>query len=272
MRWWTALATIAATGAAAFGSIQLVAYDRLAYAPIMLFIWLAAAAISLCGLIWLYLMIAVGPRATVSEGAARKMERQLARVRANRNLSRDQRVRNEYRITRQAARLSDRIDPDTESQNVFRRRVRLANTVLALICVLTASFTIFAELAPQVWPEQRWYSNLSGPDTYHAVLFSADQVLRGAFFDVFDVFEWRLSGAENNPENVWFSSYIIIYRFLMGGALLAAIAVRLGVREDWHEDAARETAAKMKSRLELMAGEQVERFRADSTPSTTTDA
>lgn len=258
-----ALATIALAGATAFGSIQLVNLDRAAYAPPMLFVWLTIAGLTLFGLIWLYLMIAIGPRATVSDRAARKMERQLAAVRANRKLSRDQRVRNEYRITRLAARLSDRIDPAEESHNVFQRRVRLANSVLALICVLTAAFTIFAELAPQVWPEQRWYSNVSGPDTYHAVLFSADQILRGAFFDVFDVFEFRLSGAENDPENVWFSSYIVVYRFLMGGALLAAIAVRLGVREDWHEEAARETATKMKTRLEGLAGEQIERFQAD---------
>lgn len=263
MRWWTALATIAATGAAATASVLMVARDEATFAAPMLYLWLAAAAVSLCGLVWLYLMIAVGPRATVPERTARRMEQQLVKVRMDRKLTRDQRLRHEYRITRLAARLSDRIDPGQESHNVFQRRVRLANSVLALICVLTAAFTIFAELAPEVWPEQRWYSNVNGPDTYHAVLFSADQVLRGAFFDVFDVFEWRLSGAENNPENVWFSTYIVLYRFLMGGALLAAIAVRLGVREDWHEEAARETATKMKSRLEDLSGDQIDRLRAE---------
>ncbi len=256
MRWWAALATIALTGAFAFGSVRMISLHRPEYTPALLYFWLAAAALSLCGLIWLYVMIAVGPRVTVTEGTARRLERGLARVRADRKASRDRKISREYRLTRQAARLSDRIDPAGEAYNVFQRRVRLANTVLALICVLTASFTIFAELAPRVWPNQNWYVDASGPDTYHAMLFSVDQVLRGTLFDLFDVFDWRISTAENNPENLYFSSFIVIYRFLMGGALIAAVAVRLGMRRDWHETAAQEGAEKMKARLEELAGEQ----------------
>lgn len=256
MRWWTALGTIALTGAFAFGSVRLISLHRPEYAPALLYFWLAAAALSLLGLIWLYVMIAVGPRVTVPERTARRLERELAKVHADKKASRDRKISREYRITRQAARLSEKIDPPTEAYNVFQRRVRLANSVLALICVLTASFTIFAELAPQVWPNENWYIGASGPDTYHALLFSADQVLRGTLFDLFDVFDWRISSAENNPDNVYFSSFIVIYRFLMGGALIAAIAVRLGMREDWHETAAHEGAEKMKARLEKLAGDQ----------------
>lgn len=256
MRWWMALFTIALTGALAFGSVRLISLHRPEFAPALLYFWLAAAALSLLGLIWLYVMIAIGPRVTVTEGAARRLERGLAKVRADRSLTRDRRISREYRLTRQAARLNEKIDPACEAQNVFQRRVRLANSVLALICVLTAAFTIFAELAPQVWPEQHWYVDAQGPDTYHAILFSVDQVLRGTLFDLFDVFDWRISSAENDPENIYFSSFIVIYRFLMGGALIAAVAVRLGMHEDWHETAAHEGAEKMKMRLARMAGEQ----------------
>lgn len=256
MRWWMALITIALTGALAFGSVRLISLHKPEYAATLLYFWLAAAALSLLGLIWLYVMIAIGPRVTVTEGTARRLERGLARVRADRKLSRDRRISREYRLARQAARLNEKIDPATEAQNVFQRRVRLANSVMALICVLTAAFTIFAELAPQVWPEQNWYVDAQGPDTYHAVLFSVDQVLRGTLFDLFDVFDWRISSAENNPDNVYFSSFIVIYRFLMGGALIAAVAVRLGMHEDWHETSAHEGAEKMKARLARLAGDQ----------------
>ena len=90
-------------------------------------------------------------------------------------------------------------------------------------------------------------------DAYHAALFSVDQVLRGTLFDLFDVFDWNISNTHYDPHNQWFAAFIVIYRFLMSGALFAAVAVRLGMRQDWHEKAARSAAEEMKARLTSLA-------------------
>lgn len=251
MRAWTALGVAALTAGLAFGSDQLIRLDEPFYGPFVMYFWLFAATAALAGLLWLYVQIAVGPRATVSNRTARRLERALEKTRAGKG---DRRKRRETMLRERAGALRDMIDPTVEANNVFRRRVRLANAVLALVCVLTASFLIFAELAPRVWPSEHWFIDAKGPDAYHAALFSVDQVLRGTLFDLFDVFDWNISSTHYDPHNQWFAAFIVIYRFLMSGALFAAIAVRLGMREDWHEKAARAAAEDMKARLASLAG------------------
>jgi hypothetical protein len=251
MRALTALGLAALTAGLAAASQYVIRLDASVYAPYVVYFWLIVAALALVGLLWLYFQIAVGPRATVSERAALKLERSLARTRASKSSGRDRR---EKKLTEQAAALSSLIEPATEARNVFKRRVRLTNAVLALVFVLTTSFWIFALMAPQAWPGERWFVDARSPDAYHAALFSFDQVTRGTLFDLFDVFDWSISGFHADPRNQWFSAFIVIYRFLIGGALVAAIVVRLGMHEDWHEKAAHGSAAEMKARLDRLAG------------------
>jgi hypothetical protein len=251
MRAVTALGLVALTVALAAGSQYLIRLDPPAYTPYVVYFWLVIASVALAGLLWLYFQIAVGPRATVSERAALRLERKLAKVRAGKSKSRERR---EKRLTEHAAGLSRQIEPAAEARNVFRRRVRLTNAVLSLVFVLSTSFWIFAAMAPHVWPSERWFVDAQGPDAYHAALFSFDQVTRGTLFDLFDVFDWNISGFHADPRNQWFSAFIVIYRFLIGGALVAALVVRLGMHEDWHEKAAHSAAEDMKARLAKLAG------------------
>jgi len=250
MRWTVALGVVAVTAALAVASEYLIRLGQPIFAELVMYTWLTLAAGALCGLIWLYFQITLGPRVTVSERMASRLERDLARARAGKGARWKRKTK---KLAAQAEVLSKKINPAAEARAVFLRRVRLANSVLALICVLSVSFWIFAALAPQVWPSQQWFVDAHAPDAYHAALFSVDQVLRGTLFDLFDVFDWRISNTHNNPDNKWFSAFIVIYRFLMSGALFAAIAVRLGMREDWHEKAARETAEQMQARLARLA-------------------
>lgn len=254
MRALTAVGVVVVTCGLAAGSQYLTRLNAELYMPYIVYFWLGVAALSLIGLLWLYLQIAVGPRATVAERTARKLERTLASLRAGKGLFRERR---EKRLKAQAEQLAARIEPVKEARNVFLRRLRLTNGVLALIVALSASFWIFTEMAPRTWPGERWFveapgdapGNAQGPDAYHAALFSVDQVTRGTLFDLFDVFDWTISGYHNDPENRWFSAFIVIYRFLIGGALVAALVVRLGMHEDWREAAAQKSAEDMKARL-----------------------
>lgn len=259
MRAWTALGVVVLTGGLAAGSQYLTRIDAPRFLPLVVYFWLGVAGLSLIGLLWLYFQIAVGPRATVAERTALKLERTLGRLRAGKGMFRERR---EKRLKAQAADLAARIEPAQEARNVFLRRVRLTNGVLALIVALSASFWIFTEMAPRTWPGERWFidapgdapGTAQGPDAYHAALFSVDQVTRGTLFDLFDVFDWSISGYHNDPENRWFSAFIVIYRFLIGGALVAALVVRLGMHEDWREAAAQKSAEDMKARLAKAAG------------------
>jgi hypothetical protein len=253
MRALTALGLAALTAALGSASLYFIRLDAPAYAPYVVYFWLFIASLALVGLLWLYFQIAVGPRATVSQRTAMKLERALARTRAGRNKSRERR---EKKLTEHAAALSSLIEPATEARNVFKRRVRLTNAVLSLVFLLSTSFWIFAAMAQDVWPSERWFINARAPDAYHAALFSFDQVTRGTLFDLFDVFDWNVSGFHADPQNQWFSAFIVIYRFLIGGALVAAIVVRLGMHEDWHEKAAHASAEEMKARLDRLAGVQ----------------
>jgi hypothetical protein len=256
MRGWTALGVVALAGALAAGSEVLVRLDGPLYTGFIVYSWLIFAALALTGLLWLYLQIWVGPRATVSERTALKLEQRLAKAQGGKGASRERRAQ---RLVEQAGVLADTIDPAVEAHAVFLRRVRLANAVLALICVLSIAFWIFTEMAPQVWPKQRWFVDAHGPDAYHAALFSVDQVMRGTLFDLFDVFDWSISDTHNDPQNKWFSAFIVIYRFLMSGALFAAIAARIGTHEGWHERAAHAEAEEMKARLCRLAGRRAPR-------------
>ena len=256
MRGWTALGVVALALALAAGGEGLVRLDGPLYTGFIVYIWLIFAAAALSGLLWLYLQIWVGPRATVSERTALKLERALVKARSGKSSGHQRR---QLRLIEQAGALADRINPAVEAHAVFLRRVRLANAVLALICVLSIGFWIFTELAPQVWPKQRWFVDAHGPDAYHAALFSVDQVIRGTLFDLFDVFDWSISDTHNDPKNKWFSAFIVIYRFLMSGALFAAIAARLGTHQGWHEKAAHVEADEMKARLSQLAGRRAPR-------------
>jgi len=252
MRALPALGLVALTCGLAAGSQYLIRFDASVYAPYVVYFWLVVASVALAGLLWLYFQIAVGPRATVSERAAFKLERALAKARASKSKSKGH-ERRQKRLTEQAAALAGLIEPTSEARNVFKRRVRLTNAVLSLVIVLSTSFWIFAAMAPQVWPSEHWFIDSRSPDAYHAALFSFDQVTRGTLFDLFDVFDWNISGFHADPQNQWFSAFIVVYRFLIGGALVAAIVVRLGMHEDWHEKAAHDAAEQMKARLDKLA-------------------
>jgi hypothetical protein len=251
MRGRTALGVVALAGAIAAASEVLIRLNGPLYTTFVVYCWLMLAGVVLIGLLYLYLQIWIGPRATVSERTADKLERALKKARA---LHGPKRERRETRLVEQASTLAELIDPAGEARAVFKRRVRLANAVLALICVLSIAFWIFTECATQVWPQERWFIDAHGPDAYHAALFSVDQVLRGTLFDLFDVFDWNISNTHYDPNNKWFSAFIVIYRVLMSGALFAAIAARIGTHEDWHEKAAHGAAEEMKTRLARLAG------------------
>jgi hypothetical protein len=250
MRAITALGVAVMSVGLAAGSQFLIQEFGATYSPIIVYAWLGLAAGALAGLLYLYFQIGVGPRSTVSQKTAKRMERDLARALAGRSKSNAARAK---RIRHRATELSSLIEPAAEAKNVFRRRTRLTNAVLALIFLLSSAFWIFSSMAPQVWPQESWFANHSTPDPYHAALFSVDQVTRGTLFDLFDVFDWNISGYHADPQNQWFSAFIVIYRFLMGGALAAALVVRLGMHEDWREKAAHNAAEEMKERMLKLA-------------------
>jgi hypothetical protein len=214
--------------------------------PIIVTLWTIIAGITLTALIWLYMQIALGPRSTVEERSVAHLERAAQALRNSRGfLFKGLRRR---RLAKRAQALADRIEPAKEAHNVYARRVRLTNAVLALIAVLSLAFWVFASLGPKLWPTP-FFTQVGTPDALHAALFSVDQITRGTMFDLFEVFNWNLSGLQNNPSNIVFSSLIIVYRLFVGGALVAALAVRFGMREDWRERVAREIAESMKERL-----------------------
>ena len=251
MRGWTALGIVALAAALAAGSEVLVRLNGPLYTGFIVYTWLILASIALAGLLWHYLQIWIGPRATVTDKMALRLERRLAKAQGAKGARGERRMQ---RLVEQAGALADTINPAEEAHAVFLRRVRLANAVLALICVLSIAFWIFTELAPQAFPHERWFVDARAPDAYHAALFSVDQVLRGTLFDLFDVFDWSISDTHYDPQNKWFSAFIVMYRFLMGGALFAAIAARIGTHEGWHEKAAHAAADEMKARLSKLAG------------------
>ena len=250
MRAATALVIVAATVAVAAGSQYLIRAYGSTYTVLVVYAWLGIAAVTLVGLLWLYYQIGLGPRATVSERTAFRIERDLARALASKSKANQTKA---SKLKERASSLSKLIEPATEARNVFQRRVRLTNSVMALIFVLSSSFWIFASMAPLAWPTMSWFATERTPDAYHAALFSMDQVTRGTLFDLFDVFDWNMSGFHANPDNEWFSAFIVIYRCLIGGALVAAVVVRLGMHEDWREKAAHEAAETMKVRLTKLA-------------------
>jgi hypothetical protein len=232
-------------------SHQALASDAHRWMPYILFAWLTIGALTLMSLLWLYVQIAVGPRATVGEDEIEKLETQLARLHAGKGLFRKSRIQ---RLSQKAQALTNLIDPPKEARNVYLRRIRLTNAVLALVAVLSMSFWIFATLAPQLWPANPWFADgQAPPNPLNAALFSVDQVTRGTIFDLVDVYDLKFSTLRNNPHNLWFSSAVMVYRLFVGAALVAALAVRLGMREDWREKAAREAAEGTKARLARLA-------------------
>ena len=82
MRGLLALGLVALAGGLAAGSQYLIRLDAAFYMPYVVFFWLVVAGFALTGLLWLYFQIALGPRATVAESKAQKLERALADVRA----------------------------------------------------------------------------------------------------------------------------------------------------------------------------------------------
>jgi hypothetical protein len=215
--------------------------------PLIATAWTLVAGVALAGLLWLYVQIARGPEIAIPERAAARLERSMRR--ASGLLSGGKR----RRLARRARALARRIEPESEARKVLRRRLRLANAVLTLITVLSFSFWIFAALLPRLFPGEPFFTDQGAPDAYLAALYSVDQITRGTMFDLFDVFHWSFSGLENDPSNSVFSSIIVTYRLLVGGALVAALAVRLGMREGWRERAIREAAEATKARLESLA-------------------
>ena len=250
MRAVTALVVVVTTVGLAAGSQYLLRAYGDTYTPIIVYSWLGLAAGTLVSLLWLYYRIGLGPRATVSERTAYRIEQDLSKVLGQKGKVAERKA---TRLKERAVSLANMIEPATEARNVFDHRVRLTNAVIALVFVLSSSFWIFAQMAPLVWPAQSWFANGHPPDAYHAALFSMDQVTRGTLFDLFDVFDWNLSGYHADPSNQWFSAFIVIYRCLIGGALVVAVLVRMGMHEDWRERAAHDAAEAMQKRLARMA-------------------
>lgn len=79
-------------------------------------------------------------------------------------------------------------------------------------------------------------------------VFMADQALRGALSDTFEVFDLSLSRVTNNPESRFFSGLVLLYRFLFALAAAAMIYVFVSVvRAQPHM---REYISELESQLE----------------------
>jgi hypothetical protein len=251
MRFLTALGLVAVAATLAEASHVEIEDNPAFWTAPVLYGWLGIGGLALIGLCWLYTQIAIGPRATVGEKTIARLERRLGEVRARKGFFRKRRER---RLAAEASQLAARIDPPSEARNVRGRRNRLTNAVVAFVAILSMAFWMLASLAPRIWPDSPWFADSQPPpDPVTAALFSIDQVTRGTIFDLVDVYDLKFTSLRNDPHNVWFSSVVMIYRLFVGAALIAAIAVRLGMREDWRDKVAREAAENTKARLARLA-------------------
>ncbi|MDO8421840.1 MAG: hypothetical protein Q7S99_06735 [Parvibaculum sp.] len=95
----------------------------------------------------------------------------------------------------------------------------IPTTAFALFCLHYDWFDSL-HVAFIVIPEQ---TSISAIDGLALVNFLINQILHGALFDTFEVFEWNWSQYIHNRENIFFSSIVIGYRAVVSGFAIAFV-------------------------------------------------
>ena len=110
--------------------------------------------------------------------------------------------------------------------------------MLYLLFGLTvATYSMLVGLMP--WENRvHIYDAPASPTYYSMGVFVLDNLCRGVFLDVFEVFGLRIGSLEHNTKNFIFSAYLVAFRFLSSGLLFAHVFLRYKEfkHPGWHEE------------------------------------